>query len=108
RVGIVRVIVTVVVFIIFWLLRHLITKLLLRPLHQRFQQTDNQTNDRLIHAFERFSGYVVVALSIYLGILILELGEGSTAFFVNLATTFLAIGVFRLLFDLGSIFISDQ
>src|ERR1700709_2765787 len=101
RVGIVRVVAAIAIFIIFWLLRHLLSRVLLRPLRNHFASDENKTDERIVTTIEHFSTYAVVALAIYVGVAILAFSDGTAAFFVTLATTFVVIAIFRLLFDLG-------
>src|SRR4051794_40248907 len=108
RVLIVRVVSAIAIFIIFWLLRHLVSRILLRPMHNHFAISQNKTDDQIVGAIEHFSNYAVIALALYVGVAILAFSDGLAAFFVTLATTFIVFAIFRLLFDLGALVISDS
>jgi MscS family membrane protein len=108
RVGIVRIVAAIAIFIIFWLLRHLVSRVLLRPLHDRFANDQNKTDEQIVTAIEHFSSYAVIALAIYVAIAILAFSDGTAAFFSTLATTFVVIAIFRLLFDLGRLVMTDS
>lgn len=108
RLAVARVIIALAVFAILLLLRRAVTHLLLRPIRNRLQENNVGWDDRIFTAIDRFSGYLVVALAVFIDAVVLELQGGVYTFVVNLAATIAAIGFFRLIFDLGGIIISNE